>query len=203
MKIALFGASGNLGRPLVEKALARGHSVIALLRTPAKAELPRSCALIAGDVRDAAAVAKALSGQDAVINAVGGEGDIRPVALSNILSAMRQAKLRRLINLGGAGILELGPWPLYRLPIFPKAMVPVTLEHLKVFEQLRASDLDWTMVCPPFMAPDASSGGYRVKSDHPFLSSPKAVPLADVADFILDELETPRFIGRRVGIRRK
>ncbi|TKX84333.1 NmrA family protein, partial [Halorubrum sp. SS5] len=35
MRIAVFGASGRTGRPLVEQALDRGHEVVAFVRDPA------------------------------------------------------------------------------------------------------------------------------------------------------------------------
>ncbi|HEV2089395.1 MAG TPA: NAD(P)H-binding protein [Cryptosporangiaceae bacterium] len=202
MKIALFGATGTLGAPLLERALGRGHEVTALVRTPAKvsAEDP-ALTVVAGDVTDATAVARLVAGQDAVVNAVGGAGDIRRVATAAIVAGMRETGCDRLVNLGGAGLLRLGPWPLYRLPVFPKAMVPVTLEHRHVRGLLEDSGLRWTLVCPGFMAPGSSSGGYLARTDRAYLRGGRQLPVTAVAEFILDELEQPSFVGRLVAIR--
>lgn len=200
MKLALFGATGNLGARVLEQAAARGHAVTALVRSPAKLGRPPATAkVLAGDALDAAAVAQAVAGQDAVVNCIGGEGEIRLQAVERILAAMREAGVRRLINLGGAGLLRLGPFTLYRLPVFPRRMLPVTLEHQKVLAALEASQLDWTFVCPGFMTADGGPG-YQARADRAFFGGSK-VPLAAVAAFIVDELETPRFLRARVAVK--
>ena len=202
MKLALLGAGGKLGRRLLEDALARGHQVRVLVRSPEHLSLQHErLTVLQGDARDPDAVARLVHGSDAVINAIGGAGDIRAVALANVVQAMHRYGVRRLINLGGAGLLNLGPFKLYQLPVFPRAMMPVTMEHLKVWHALEESGLDWTLVCPPFMSEGPGSGGYRVRSGRPFFCAAKQVPLADVSRFILDEASTPRFIRQRVGIR--
>ena len=63
MKLAIFGATGKTGRPLVEQALAAGHSVAALARDPAKLGMEHAnLRVIKGDVLDANAVSEALRG---------------------------------------------------------------------------------------------------------------------------------------------
>lgn len=202
MKIALLGATGQLGKHLLQKLVIRGHEVRSLVRSPIALSVEHSSmTVVQGDALDAAAVAEVLVGAEAVINAIGGEGDIRSAAIGHVIAAMQAAGMRRLINLGGAGILQIGPVLLYKLPIFPKPLVPVTKEHYKVYEALKVSDLDWTMVCPPFMT-RGPGGEYRVKADRPFLKGSREVPIAAVADFIIEELNNPRFIGKRVAISR-
>ncbi len=72
MRVAITGASGFIGRPLVEEALRRGHQVLALVRKPEVQgkELPRDAKV---DFFDASAPVKQglLEGCEAVIHLAG------------------------------------------------------------------------------------------------------------------------------------
>src|SRR5712691_4953897 len=72
MRIALFGAGGIIGRRILDEALRRGHQVTAVVRDPTRFSGPADrVAVVQGDVVDAASVAAAVRGHDAVISAVG------------------------------------------------------------------------------------------------------------------------------------
>ncbi|WP_253886471.1 NAD(P)H-binding protein [Actinokineospora diospyrosa] len=62
MTILVSGATGNVGRPLVDQLLAAGHSVRALTRDPAKAGLPADVELFQGNLADTASLAAAFAG---------------------------------------------------------------------------------------------------------------------------------------------
>ena len=63
MKLAIFGATGRTGRPLLQQALAAGHSVAVLVRVPAKLTTHHaSLRVINGDVTDAVQVAQTVAG---------------------------------------------------------------------------------------------------------------------------------------------
>jgi putative NADH-flavin reductase len=72
VRIVIFGAAGATGRALVTQALTQGHQVTAFVRTPAKFDSKHAgLNMVQGDVADAAAVERALFGQDAVLCALG------------------------------------------------------------------------------------------------------------------------------------
>ena len=72
MRILIFGATGGVGRHLLEGAEEAGHAVTAFTRTPARLRKSHpGLAVREGDVRDPAAVAAAVRGQDAVVCALG------------------------------------------------------------------------------------------------------------------------------------
>lgn len=72
MRIAVIGATGRTGRPLVEELLRRGHSVSVFVRDPAKlGELAGKVAVVTGDSRDREKLATLLAGADAVVSALG------------------------------------------------------------------------------------------------------------------------------------
>ena len=72
MKIIVFGPTGGTGQLLLEKATQSGHSVTAFTRNTSEIEHRPNLAILAGSVLDAATVATAVAGQDAVLSALGG-----------------------------------------------------------------------------------------------------------------------------------
>lgn len=71
-KIVVFGASGGIGRQVVEQALNRGDEVTAFVRSPSKLSLSDpKLTVIAGELSAKAAVDSAVGGADAVISALG------------------------------------------------------------------------------------------------------------------------------------
>ena len=74
MKLIVFGATGKTGQHVWQKALGRGHDVTAFTRSPHKLERSAGLRIAQGDVTDAASVAAAVAGHDAVIVALGSNG---------------------------------------------------------------------------------------------------------------------------------
>jgi putative NADH-flavin reductase len=66
MKLVVFGATGGAGRHVVEQALAAGNEVTAVARDPSRVRARERLRVVPGDVGDAASVAAAIAGQDAV-----------------------------------------------------------------------------------------------------------------------------------------
>ena len=73
MKLIVFGATGKTGQHVWQNALGRGHDVAAFTRSPHKLERSAGLRIAQGDVTDAASVAAAVAGHDAVIVALGGQ----------------------------------------------------------------------------------------------------------------------------------
>lgn len=116
MRLAVLGATGRSGVPLVEQAVAAGHEVAALVRTPSKRELlPAEVEVVEGDARDQTALARLVEGADAVLDLTGptkgGPDDLRRTVVPALLSAMREADVDRLVLLTGAGVRVPGDQP--------------------------------------------------------------------------------------------
>ena len=74
MRVFVVGATGRVGRHVVERLLDAGHEVSGLARDPSA--LPATVHTVAGDVRDPAVVREALTAGDgdpvnAVVSALG------------------------------------------------------------------------------------------------------------------------------------
>src|SRR5574338_1366123 len=111
MKIIVFGASRGVGLKVVEQALQAGHTVTAFVRTPSRFTIQHPDLMVLhGDSRDAAAVEKAVAGQDSIISALVPTRPPAPgmmeTSAKNIVAAMKKHGVRRLISTAGAGIRQ-------------------------------------------------------------------------------------------------
>ena len=196
MKLALFGATGRTGRPLVEAALARGHGVTAFVRDPKKlATSHAKLRVVTGDLFDAASVAAAIEGQDAVLSVLGpvkgGPKDVMAVATRHIVAGMRSHGVRRLVLLTGAGVAQPGDAPkaVNRFISFMLRTLSrdVLLDSEAGVENVRRSDLDWTIVRVPMLTDGPARGRYRVGMVG--VNDGVRISRADVADFMLKQLD--------------
>jgi len=73
MKIVVTGATGFIGRPLIERLLARGDEVTALVRDPVKArtKLPAGTTIVEADLETPGPWAESLAGADGVAHLAG------------------------------------------------------------------------------------------------------------------------------------
>lgn len=199
--VAVFGASGRTGGHLVRQALDRGLHVRAFARTPAKidAEHPR-LEIVQGDVQDPAAVERGVAGVDAVISALGPTTNApdRQVTRGtrHVLEAMHRHGVRRIVVTGGAGVSDPHDRPtlLNRLvTVVLKAVARQVYEDMRgATELVRSSDLDWTVVRLPRLTDDPATGTVRSG----YLGGDVGIRIgrADAASFVLDQLDTHRYL---------
>lgn len=95
MKIAIFGATGETGRQLVEQALATGYQVVAYVRNPSKLSTKHeNLTIVQGELADQAIIERAVSAADAVISVLGPRGGSKgkPITrgMQSIIEAMKK-----------------------------------------------------------------------------------------------------------------
>ncbi len=172
MNIALIGSTGQIGREITQQLLAHPHAVTALLR-PGRV-LPGELAAarpLAVNLQDEAELARALTGHDVLVSAYApppDQADALPLMTARLVRAARQAGVRRVMVVGGAGSLYLAPGQqLVDSPMFPAAYKAIALAHREALAVLQAADdLDWTFFAPAaLIEPGARRGGYRVGRD--------------------------------------
>ena len=202
----LVGATGRLGGRVLAEALSRGWAVTALVRDPARLSVRHpALRLVQGDVRDRPTLEAALPGHDAVISALGTRRGQEPyetlsAGMAALASAMEAVGPRRLVAVAAAGILQADAQTLRRdKPGYPAAFRQGSAEHLKAWQALQASSLDWTIVCPPELVEGDRDQPLVVQQD--FLpSGPKRVAMAALAKRMLDLLEQDAHRGARLGM---
>jgi nucleoside-diphosphate-sugar epimerase len=171
MNITIFGATGKTGLHLVRQALAAGHNVTAFARTPEKLGLQDArLRVVQGDVTDAAAVARAVEGADVVISALGPSSN-KPVyavtqGMKNIVAAMQQHGVQRLVVSAGAGVGAPGDKPKPVDRIFGTMLGIVSRNVVADMKQavatVRDSGTQWTVVRVPMLTDDPATGKVRV-----------------------------------------
>ncbi|WP_028630774.1 NAD(P)-dependent oxidoreductase [Metapseudomonas resinovorans] len=211
MKIALIGASGFVGSAVLDEALQRGHQVTAIVRHPEKLPQPPNLTALKGDAYDAAAIARAVAGHEAVVHAFNpgwGEEKIRELFIQGtqaIFAGVKQAGLKRLLVVGGAGSLYVAPnLQLIDTPDFPAAYQEGAEGARQALNLIREEhSLDWTFLSPPaLLEPGERSGRFRIGGDQLLMSGdhPARISVADLAVAIIDELEQPQHIRQRFTV---
>ena len=196
MKVTLFGATGNAGARILKELLARGHDVTAIVRNPAKLNPQAGLTIRTGDLSDAGKVAEAVQGTEAVVSAYGpglnSPGDLVG-ATERLVAGIKRAGVKRLLMVGGAGSLEVAPGvQLIDSGYLPEEWKPIALAHRDALEILKASDLDWTSLCPAaYFEPGPRRGVFRLGKDN-LVADEKGesrISMEDYAIAMVDELE--------------
>lgn len=211
MNIALIGATGFVGSAVLEELLRRQHQVTALARNPGKLAARDGLTVVQADAQDAAQVAKAVAGHDAVVNAynpgwtVPDIHDQFLVGTRAIYAGVKQAGVKRLLVVGGAGSLFVAPGvQLVNTPNFPAEYKAGALAAREALNLIRSeTTLEWTFLSPPILlAPGERTGQYRLGTDAPLMNgeAPGGISVADLAVAIADELESPRHVQQRFTV---
>lgn len=207
MTLTIFGSTGMVGKQLVQEALLLGYTVKAFGRNVFTSHFAenKNLHLIQGALFDEKEVSDALKNSDAVISVLGGKTDAgdrtRSLGMKNIVLQMKKNGLKRIIAVGGIGVLNTPNDTLIMdEENYPKEYLPVSKEHLKAYETLKASDLDWTFVCPPNIIDAEVTGIFSSSADYPPEPNQYSIKSGDLALFILSELNKNKFVHKKVGI---
>ncbi|MGZ5867385.1 MAG: NAD(P)-dependent oxidoreductase [Xanthobacteraceae bacterium] len=201
MKVAVLGASGNIGSQIVTEALSRGHSITGIARHPEKIA-PRSGVTVkAGDLSDEAGLAAALRGHDAIISSV----RFKSFKPAQLINAVKASGVKRLLVVGGAGSLEVRPGvALLDTPEFPEAAKEEATGGRVTFKALQAeSGLDWTFLSPSaVIGPGERTGKFRLGGDQLLIGADgkSRISIPDFAIAMVDELEKAQHVRRRFTV---
>ncbi|NBB76901.1 MAG: NAD(P)H-binding protein [Bacteroidetes bacterium] len=204
MEIALFGATGQTGKEFLEIALAEGHTIRALVRTPSKlTERPDNLTVIEGDVLQAEDVDETVRGADIVVSLFGHvEGSperLQTRGTIHIINAMKKHDVQRIISLSGGGL----PYPekdqpkladkliRFVMKVFVPKILNDAIEHAGVLKQ---SGLDWTIVRAPRLTDEERRGSCR--EGWVGVNASTKIGRKDLADFILKEVREHNYSGQ-------
>ncbi|MEV1173508.1 NAD(P)H-binding protein [Nonomuraea sp. NPDC049784] len=134
--ILVTGATGNVGRHVLDLLVAGGHAVRALSRSPLEAVWPTEVDVVAGDLAAPASLDAALAGVESVfLFAVPSSGPA-------FVAAAQQAGVRRVVLLSSGAVDD-------------EAEVqdgPIATYHAEIEQALRGSGLAWTFLRPDVFA---------------------------------------------------
>jgi putative NADH-flavin reductase len=211
MKVALLGATGFVGSALLKEALDRGHMVTAIVRHPEKLEKREGLTAKAGDVYDTTSLATLIQGNDAIISAFNPgwknpnlyDDQVRGTA--SIIAAIKNAGIKRVLWVGGAGGLEVKPGVRIidnrDMPIWVR---PGSLATINALDQLqKESELEWSYLSlSAELKPGQRTGKFRLGSDQLLVdaSGQSKISVQDYAVAMIDELERPAHVRRRFTV---
>ena len=151
-KVVIIGASGFVGSAILSEALERGFRVTAIVRHPEKMTVRRpELEVVSGDASDRQFLAGAVSGSDAVISAYNPgwrNPDIYRETLRVyplIIRSVKEAGVRRLLIVGGAGSLYVAPGVRVMDRGVPEAFAPGVKGLAEVYYSylIPEKELDW------------------------------------------------------------
>jgi putative NADH-flavin reductase len=210
VKVVVFGATGNIGREVVEQALAQGHEVTAFVRDPSKMtpenetkSVEDRLHIVSGDVFDVAAVRQAVQGQEVVICSLGSKGltktTVRGEGTANIIRAMEEVHVDRLLVVSAMGTGE--SWSTLSLinKLFYATLLRSSRQDHEAQESVvKESSLNWTIVRPSGLTDGPLTGSYNIGEGIQAESSQISAP--DVAHAIVKELDEDAFVHMAVTI---
>jgi putative NADH-flavin reductase len=209
-RIVVFGAAGKAGSRIVREAASRGHDVVAIARQlSALSGLPPGVRAAVGDATSAASVTALAPGADVLVTAVGGsDKSVYRRAAQTVVEVLMALTDRapRVIDMGGGGSLLKDDGSRFAdAPGLPPNLVIEMKAQADALAVYRGSaGVRWTYVSPPpgNFVPGKRTGHYRTGIDQPVAAADGTFGLSyeDFAVAVVDEIERPRFIGKRFTV---
>lgn len=208
MRLSLFGATGDIGRFVLEQALAAGHDVTALTRDRGKLADPAAgdrLRVVVGDIEDYEAVASVVAGSDAVISALGPTSNAaHQVELferwaGHLVRAVEAQPSTRVVILSGAAVDVPGERKGLGDRI-ASAVVRIAVRHVVAakqveFDVVSRSRLEWIAVRPPREVPGPRTGRYEQGTDLR-LGPRSRISQPDLAEFLLRQASDDTWLRR-------
>jgi uncharacterized protein YbjT (DUF2867 family) len=200
MNLLVLGATGRTGRLVVEQALAAGHTVTALVRSPEKLTSRNSnLRVVAGEATDRSAVSRALEGVDAVISTLGGKGSVIADSTQAIVAAAHEVGVTRVVVLS-SWLVERDRMDAVTRLLTGVAMGSLIKDKSAGEDVLRQSDLDWTIAYASILTDGPANGSVSVLPEGAKWSMSRKISRADVAAWMIEAATSDQKSGRSVGI---
>lgn len=221
MKLTIVAATGGIGRQLLAQGLAAGHEVTAVVRDPARLDAEVDAVAVDLSTPDAHkdALRSAVAGADAVLSGLGArtkaDHGVATRGTRALIEAMDAVGSKRLVVVSAAPI---GTFPSPARPHPPRhdegdgfvmrhVLSPMIKRILhdhyadlaRMEDEIRSSDLTWTVVRPPQLTDKALTGAYRTALGRN-LRGGSRISRADVADLMLRSLTMPETERAVVGV---
>ena len=203
MNVLIFGGTGKTGRLVVERALAKGHTVSVLVRDPIKFKTP-NVRVFSGNATNPSDVLIAMHGQQAVIETIGGTSPWKSVTLETdaihaIIHAMQEETVHRLISVSMMGIGDSRAqspfW--YRALLMPTFLHGSTQDKTHKEAAITADHVDYVIVRPPILKDTPATGQVHILNNG---AKGHSITRADLANFLVDQLTTDANLNRAITV---
>lgn len=201
MKIAIIGATRGIGLVTTEAALADGHEVTVLVRSPSRMSVCHPLLrVIEGNAEDPVAITRVVKQQDVVCDCLGTTQLIQPVTLfsrcaENLSRAFQPEQLLIAVTGMGAGDSRGNGSFLYNCLFRPVVLGRMYADKDRQEQIIMRNLARWIIVRPGFLNNGPRTGRYRALTDLRNVRGGR-ISRPDVADFLLAQARSPRFIGQ-------
>jgi len=201
MRITVLGASGKTGTEIVKQALTAGHVVYAVTHHGDGFETSPNLHVIVGDATDPSIITQASEDSDVILSVLGAASNKATVmtdATKAVIEASKLTGCKRFILMSSfiveashlKGIVKMGG----------SMMKGMVKDKSTSENQIRSSDLDWTIVYATRLTSQPKGSGLRVLSETEKLSLKNKIARADVAAFMLQVAEQNAYVREEVTI---
>lgn len=204
MKILLLGATGRVGKQILDLLLEANHEVTVLVRDKQKLTNQHPLLnILQGNVLQKEDVRKAIEGIDGIISALNtDENETLSKSIQILIPLLEEFHIKRIVTIGTAGILESRVEPntlRYLSSESKRKSKTAATDHEKLYHLLNGSRLNWTIVCPTYLPDGKMTKNYRVSEN--FLPvDGKSISTGDTAHFAVNEFFEENYRKLRVGI---
>ena len=206
MKVLVLGAAGKTGSIVLDQALAAGHDVTAFVRDREELKV-HGVRVVEGDTTDGQSIEKAVKGQDAVLDAVGGghkaflETDLETSTAHHVIQAMRLHRVRRLvvISMLGEGESTRNASFFYEHILLPTYLRGADKDKAAMEDEVRQSNLDWVILRPAVLKDKPASGIIKIYSAESGETA-HSISRADLAAFMLQQLTTDEHLRQALTL---
>lgn len=206
MKIAVVGATGNIGSRTVDAALGAGHEVVAYVRRPEAVQARDHLTVVKGAIDDVPALTTTIEGADAVIVAITGpssQADFMQTAMPSIVAVMQQSSAARLVLVSAFGSGDTADKASWFMRLIYRSVLGKFMADKAASEKLLVgSGIDYTIVYPVNLKDAPARPAVTVKPLAEVAKVPglPTLPFANVAQALVDIAEHPTATGSRLLI---
>ena len=207
MNITIIGASGGIGLETVKRGLNRKHSITTLSRSEIAIEEKNSLNVILGDATNKADLLNSIQNAEAIIVTLGTGKNMKPTTLFSdfaklIVEIHKENKIAiPFIFVTGFGAGESKNYVSWAVKIFLKYFLKdVYADKTKMEEIITNSDLNWTVVRPGRLLDKELTENYRVENKLFKGINIEGINRADVADFLIKQVEKQTELKKYVAI---
>jgi len=204
MRILLLGATGRVGKQILDLLLEANHEVTVLVRDKQKLSIKHPLVnIFQGDVLQTEDVRKSIEGVDGVISALNtNENETLTKSMQILIPLLEEFHIQRIVTIGTAGILQSRVEPTtlrYLSSESKRRSKTAATDHENLYHLLNGSRLNWTIVCPTYLPDGPMTKEYRVSEN--FLPvDGKSISTGDTAHFAVKEFFEENYTKLRVGI---
>ncbi len=207
MQVTIFSATGMVGKQLVKQAIWLGYRVIAFGRNAHEifADTTENVIAFKGYLTDLTAITKALKGSTAVCSALGGSltdiDNTRSIGMKNIIKAMNDTGTNNISIVGGVGILQATEDKMvFETENFPPQYKAVTEEHLKAYQIVETSTIDYSFFCPSVIIDEGFNEQYTMQANNAY-DTMQGISAGNLADAMLKEVVQHNYNRQRIAIK--